>query len=96
MKWPPASREASEIENGGDHRAGTREGAHDNRGKVKTDSKVLGDTVWIVGSENAWKSLPDNQVGYLPEEIYKIKQAGWTEDHLRKIHQAKKFLGGPF
>ncbi|MBI3803576.1 MAG: hypothetical protein HY282_07410 [Nitrospirae bacterium] len=62
--------------------------------QVKIDSKVLGDTVWIVGSEHALKRLPENQVGYLPEEIYRIKQAGWTEEHLRKVHQAKKFFGG--
>jgi len=62
--------------------------------QMKIDSKVLGDTVWIVGSESALKRLPNNQVGYLPEEIYKIKQAGWTENHLRKVHLAKKFFGG--
>ncbi|HZR47203.1 MAG TPA: hypothetical protein VFA47_10890, partial [Candidatus Manganitrophaceae bacterium] len=37
--------------------------------QMKIDSKVLGDTVWIVGSESALKRLPNNQVGYLPEEI---------------------------
>jgi len=61
---------------------------------VKIYSKILGDTIWIVGSEAALKRLPENQVGYLPEEIYKIKQAGWAEEHLRKVHQAKKFFGG--
>lgn len=62
--------------------------------QVKIDSEVLGDTVWIVGSENTLKRLPENQVGYLPEEIYRIKRAGWPEEHLRKVHLAKKFFGG--
>ncbi|NKE73502.1 hypothetical protein [Candidatus Manganitrophus noduliformans] len=62
--------------------------------QVKIESKVLGESVWIVGSETVLKRLPQNQVAYLPEEIYKIKQANWSAETIRKIHQVKKFFGG--
>lgn len=62
--------------------------------QVKIESKVLGESVWIAGSETVLKRLPQNQVAYLPEEIYKIKQANWSAETIRKIHQVKKFFGG--
>lgn len=64
------------------------------RVQVKINSKVLGEPVWIVGCESVLKNLPENETGYLPEEIYRIKQNNLSADAIKKIHSIKKFFGG--
>lgn len=62
--------------------------------QVQINSQVLGETVWIVGCQSVLKNLPQNQIGYLPEEIYKLKQSNLSPEAIRKLHLAKKFFGG--
>ncbi len=62
--------------------------------RVKIDSKILGETIWIVGKKEMLSGLPHGAVGYFPQEVMRIKKAKWTDECLRKIHQIKKVFGG--
>ncbi|MFY9268991.1 MAG: hypothetical protein WAO55_04495 [Candidatus Manganitrophaceae bacterium] len=62
--------------------------------KVLIHSKRLNDKVWIVGTEALLKTLPDGEVGYLPAEVYRIKQSNFSDEILQKMHLTKKILGG--
>lgn len=64
------------------------------RVQVKINSKVLGETVWIVGCQSVLKNLPQNEIGYLPEEIYKLNQSNYSQEAIKKLHLAKKIFGG--
>lgn len=62
--------------------------------QVKIQSKILGEAVWIIGCESLVKGLPKNEVAYLPEEVYKIKQGKLSPEVIQKLHTVKKFFGG--
>ncbi|NKE70201.1 hypothetical protein [Candidatus Manganitrophus noduliformans] len=62
--------------------------------KVLIHSKRLNDKVWIVGTEALLKTIPEGEVGYLPAEVYRIKQAKFLDEILQKMHLTKKILGG--
>jgi hypothetical protein len=62
--------------------------------KVLIHSKRLNDKVWIVGTEALLKTIPEGEVGYLPAEVYRIKQAKFPDEILQKMHLTKKILGG--
>ena len=61
---------------------------------VKIDSKILAERVWIVGRKERLSDIPPQEVGYLPQEVFRIKKANWTNETLKKIHKIKKVFGG--
>jgi len=61
---------------------------------VKIDSRILAEQVWIVGRKERLSDIPPQEVGYLPQEVFRIKKANWTDETLRKIHRIKKVFGG--
>jgi len=61
---------------------------------VKIDSKILVEQIWIVGSKKRLSEVPPQELAYLPQEVFRIKKANWSDETLRKIHRIKKIFGG--
>ena len=75
--------------------AGVRDYLADLRGlKVAIQSAVLGERVWIVGHPDLFPGIPNGEIGYLPQEVYKIKKCKMSSEEIQKLHALKKIFGG--
>ncbi len=62
--------------------------------RVMIHSRRLNDIVWIVGTEDLLKTIPEGEAAYLPAEVYRINRAKLPDEILQKMHLTKKILGG--
>jgi len=59
---------------------------------VEVDSRLLGETIYIVSNEECLQHVSGEAVTYLPEEVEMIRNM--SDESLRYAHNVKKKYGG--